>query len=374
MASISLITIGTELLKGRIVNTNATQVGELLLQKGYSLDRVLTIGDTTSAIRENLAKELLFSDIVLISGGLGPTKDDITKQTLAEFFETELVMHEPTLAFLKNRYQRRPHALTELTRMQAMVPANCKVIPNSMGTAPGMCFEVEKKLVISMPGVPYEMLTMLEAGVLPLIQAAFPAAMRLSRIVRLADIPESVAARRMEKIEESLPTEISISYLPRADGLWLEISVHVSEDRGAEGRKMLEDACKTIYSLFEDKAYTEGDLPLPAILGNLLREKKLTISVAESLTGGRLAASLVSVSGASDYFLGSVTAYANRIKTDLLNVPSDLIEQNGVVSAEVACAMARGVRDLLKADIGTIDYRACRSGWGNQASCVFRIC
>ena len=352
MSSISLITIGTELLKGRIVNTNAAKAGEILQANGYSLDRVVTIGDTSTAIRENLSKEIQMSDIVLISGGLGPTKDDITKQTLAAYFKTELKWHEPTLAFLEDRYRDRPGTLTELTRRQALVPASCKVIANTMGTAPGMCFALADKLIISMPGVPYEMLTMLELGVLPLIRESFPAGIRLNRVIRLADIPESVAAERMEKIEASLAPEISLAYLPRADGLWLELSVRVPENKRNEAEEALAEAHKSVYQLFKDKAYAMGDTPLPKILGDLLREKKLTIAVAESLTGGALAASIVSISGSSDYFLGSVTAYASRIKTELLKVPADLIDQKGVVSADVANEMASGVRDLLKADIG----------------------
>lgn len=353
MATLSLITIGDELLKGRTVNTNASHTGEMLRNNGYSLSRVVTISDQRKAIRSTLEEELLRSDVILISGGLGPTKDDITKFTLAEIFQSELVVHPPTLSFLEERYKRRNRQLTELTRRQAWVPAGCEVIHNSKGTAPGMLFRSGEKLIFSMPGVPFEMLHMLEYEIIPIIKATFPQDVFLHEIIRLANIPESVAAKRMESVEESLPPEVNVAYLPRHDGLWLELSIQMPQDKENEANKLLKSASELVADHLKDKVYARGGQPLAKEVADLFgKQPGLTLAVAESLTGGRIAAKIVEIPGASSFFKGSVTAYASSVKLEVLKVPQQVIDDHTVVSREVAEAMAEGVRKLLNADIG----------------------
>ena len=351
MSDVSLITIGNELLSGRIVNTNATAAANILRRFGYSLNRVVTISDNKEDILSTLRAELKLSDVVLISGGLGPTKDDITKKTLAEWFNSALVWDSPTLDFLKKRYADRPHALTELTKQQALVPEACIVIPNAKGTAPGMGFPSEGKYVFSMPGVPFEMIHMLEFGIMPVVEKAFSTHAFISKTIRVTDIPESVAAKRMETIEDELPPQLSISYLPREDGLWLEMSLRTPREEMQVAEQLLDEGESKIFKLFEDKVYAKGDLSLGQLLGEVCKEKKLSVAVVESLTGGTLAAKIVSISGSSSYFKGSVTAYAIPVKVNLIGVDQHIIDVEGVVSEAVAKAMANGVRNLLKSDI-----------------------
>lgn len=353
MATISLVTIGSELLKGRIVNTNASQIGHMLRQSGYSLERTVVIPDTRNAIRDTILYEMERHDIVLTSGGLGPTQDDITKQVLAELFDSEPVLHEPTLEHVKNIFEKRGRQVTPRNLQQAYVPSACEAIFNPKGTAPGMLFRKAGKMLLCMPGVPFEMLYMLEHEGLPRIKADFPLGYYAHKILRINFIPESDAADRIAAIEETLPRQVDIAYLPRIDGIWLELSVsrnYEAEKQAAQAD--LEIASNALFELFKDKFYTWGEDKLEVILSRSLTESGLSLAIAESMTGGQIAATLVSVSGASAFFKGSVTAYAVEIKTSLLNVPMQAIEDNGVVSEQVALAMAEGVRKLFQADIG----------------------
>lgn len=350
MIRISFINIGNELLKGTIVNTNASNAGLILRKYGYRQHRVIMISDTREDIRESLEEELLHSDVVLISGGLGPTRDDITKYTLEEYFGGGWKMHQPTLDFIVDRFGKAGIQMNELTQSQARVPAVCEVMLNERGTAPGMIFEKEGKYVFSMPGVPYEMLFMLEDKVLPKIQEFFPAQPYHYHIFRLAGIPESDAARRMEHLEDEFPPSIQVAYLPRLDGLWLELSAQESQEE--ESLKILNEAIPKVRELFEDKIYVEGDLPIAAEVQELFLKKKLSLATAESITGGRIGARLVEISGSSRFFKGSVVAYDTEVKKSVLQVPAELIDAHGVVSEEVAIAMAEGARKLLGADIG----------------------
>ncbi|GAB4403582.1 MAG: competence/damage-inducible protein A [Bacteroidia bacterium] len=352
MPRISLITIGNELLKGRIVNTNATDIADLLRRHGYGLDRVLTVADTGEDIRQALVQEMALSDVVLTSGGLGPTRDDITKHTLAALFDSELVWDADTLAFLELRYRDTPQSLTELTRQQALVPARASVLPNPLGTAPGLCFSERGKLVFVMPGVPFEMLRMLEHEVLPRLASAYPSSRYFHQILRLIDIPESLVAVRMEDIENRKPEHIGISYLPREDGIWLEIGIHVPAGDGEAGMHELEGWVAQARQLFADTLYATGEQSPAQLLLVHLQQQGLRIAIAESMTGGRIAARLVEVAGASNSLTGAVTAYDVAVKTTLLGVDPGLIDEAGVVSQAVATEMAAGVRRLLGADIG----------------------
>lgn len=357
MATFSLITIGSELLKGRIINTNAARIGTLLRDRGFALDRTVVIPDTREAIENAVREEMGHHDVVLMCGGLGPTKDDITKATLSEMFGYALVLHPPSLEHLKMIFRQRQRLLTPRNQHQAMVPSGCEVLPNPKGTAPGMWFEEQGKVLVSMPGVPFEMLTMMEAEVLPRIEDRLQKGFFAHRILRLMHIPESHVADRMAALEDNLDPVIDIAYLPRIDGIWLELSINQEGGRTgsithSQAEALLNEAAQMVAARFEDKRYAYGEQPLPQMVGDLLQAKGLTLAVAESLTGGLLAATLVTVSGASHYFRGGITAYASEVKTQLLDVPEAVITREGVVSEAVALAMASGVRKRLQADIG----------------------
>jgi len=352
MPGISLITIGNELLRGRIVNTNATEAAKILRKYGFSLNRVVSISDTREAILHTVEQELADHEIVILSGGLGPTRDDITKHTLLEWSNSEWVWDKGTLEFLEKRYERRKRAFTELTRQQAKVPSACEVIHNPNGTAPGMMFRHKGRMLFSFPGVPFEMLYLLEHGAVPKIREAFPASFYKSGVIRVADIPESAVAERLDELEHDFPGGMSLAYLPRHDGLWLELSIQRPAEEEAIAQQILEEELAKMANIMQDKVYAKGDHPITEEMRRLFTQNNLTLGVAESLTGGNVSAKLVEVSGASNYYKGSVTAYAVSAKEKILGVPAELIEKYGVVSAEVAKEMAIGVRKLLQTDIG----------------------
>lgn len=351
LPTISYIAIGNELLKGRIVNTNAAKLAEMLRASGYTLSRTVVCADTGEAIEKAVTEELAAHDIVLMSGGLGPTVDDITKQTLARLFDMPLTEDPATLEHLKMLYARLNRELSPRNAAQALVPAGCEVITNWHGTAPGMLFRRDGKMLFSGPGVPVEVLQMAQHGWIPKIKESWPTGTYRSAIVRLFDVPESEAADRLAPIEPTYPAGIDISYLPRLDGLWLEFSIN-GDYTDEEASQKLDEVVAKVKAEFGHHVYAEGADSLEVLLGKALTERGLTIAVAESLTGGNVAAKIVSVSGASNYFRGSVTAYHAEVKRDVLGVPQALIDEHGVVSEAVAAAMAEGVRKLTGADIG----------------------
>lgn len=352
MTKISFIAIGNELLKGRVVNTNLAEVGKLLRGHGFELTRSLVIADTPESIEQAVRQELSTHEVVLVSGGLGPTRDDVTKHTLARIFGMKLVEHAESMAHLQARFAKRGIAVTDRNRQQAWVPQGCEVLPNAKGTAPGMLFRQQGHVLISMPGVPFELLHMVEHEVVPRLKAAFPPHYVAQRVLRLTQIPESHAADRMEGIEDTLPEGLSIAYLPRLDGLWLEISAHTSMAQRSWADEQLQAVTSAVQNTFGELVYAGGDASLEALIGSELQRQKRTLAIAESLTGGKVAAKIVSISGSSHYFRGSVTAYHPSIKGELLGVKESDMAAHSVVSAPVAAQMAEGVRRVLNADIG----------------------
>jgi len=352
MPRISFITIGGELLRGRIVNTNTTEVGKMLRAAGFDLGRNVSIPDDPATIQATLRQEWSTNEVILTSGGLGPTHDDLTKETLAAFFDTELVLHKPSLRSLEERFALRGKTVSERNRQQAMLPAACQVIPNPKGTAPGMLFEKEGKYLISMPGVPFELLHMVEHAVVPLLKSTFASQLFMHKTLRLRKVPESQAALRVESMQDQMAPEIEIAYLPRHDGLWLELGIRTPETESELALKKLQAATKLAEENFGDQVYAQGEDTLGQLLAKSLQEKKLTIAVAESMTGGLVAAKIVAVSGSSTYFEGSITAYHIHQKIHLLGIDKVLFDTHDVVSGEVAEAMAAGVREVLKTDLG----------------------
>ncbi len=361
MINICLINIGTELLNGRITNTNATEVGKMLQEAGFSLAQTIVIPDSVEAIRRTVEESWRCHDVILISGGLGPTKDDVTKHVLAEWWGGELVEHQPTVEFLYRRYEEHGREMNPLTRSQALVPEGAEVLHNPVGTAPGMSFSKDGKWLVSMPGVPFEMRTIIEGHVIPRLKDQHASEVFLTSVIRLSNVSESEIALEIEDLEEALPEGLSLAFLPRMDGLWLELRGVASKVEA----DYLQDKLHQHVTAFRDRlgtrVYADNDFPLPKLLGEALLKQEASIAVAESLTGGKLAARIVSVSGASRYFEGSVTAYSLEAKTQHLGVPEPLIREKGVVSKEVAMAMAEGVQKAF----GTT-YALSTTGWAES--------
>lgn len=345
MTSISLINIGTELLNGRIVNTNATEVGARLKAAGFGLSEILTIPDTRTAIQAAVTDGWSQHDVVLITGGLGPTRDDVTKQVLADWWGQPLEEHAPTLAFIRKRYAERGREMNPLTRAQALAPAGCEVIANPVGTAPGLSFAREGKWLVAMPGVPFELTTMLDEQILPRLLRDYDHEYHLTEVLRLRNVSESEIAMQLADLEDQFPPHLSLAYLPRHDGLWLELRATATEATHPQVKQELTQMAHAMAVRFPERLYARNDRPAPELLGEALLQRDETMAVAESLTGGGLAADIVSVSGASRYFLGSVTAYTIPMKLRLLGLSETLIREHGVVSQEVAAAMATAIRE-----------------------------
>jgi len=347
---ITYLAVGSELLKGRIVNTNLTNAGEMLRKYGYDLSRGVEIQDTREAIISAVETELQNADVVLMSGGLGPTSDDITKKTLAEIFGAQLVMHEPTLALLRGYFERRGKKISQRNEEQALVPDICEVLLNTKGTAPGMLFRKDGKILVSMPGVPFEMLYLLEYEVIPKIKDNFAKKYFQNHIFRLINIFESNLADKIRDIEEKFPDCLDISYLPRIDGIWLELTVRGEEQEAEKLKTILQENVELLRERLADFLYTEGKLSLEEEILQICKAKSVTLAVAESITGGTITSKLVKISGASSYLKGGITTYFTETKTQILGVSAETIEKEGVVSEEVALKMAEGVKNLFQTD------------------------
>lgn len=344
-----IISIGDELLIGQTVNTNAGWMGEQLALIGIRVKRVVTIGDQRDEIMQALGEAS--ADVVLITGGLGPTKDDITKDVLCRFFDTRLVRDPHVEARIVDMYARMgrdPRDILEMNRAQADIPASCTVVPNERGTASGMWFERDGRVYVSMPGVPYEMKAMMERGVLPGLQQRFRPPTIVHRTVLTTGLGESLLATRIADWEDSLAAErIKLAYLPSPGIVKLRLSTYADRDAVAAHHRVARKVAE-LYALIPDLIYGEGDDRLPSVVGRLLRERGQTLALAESCTGGFVSHLITSVPGSSAYYTGGVVSYANAVKMEELGIPSDMLELNGAVSQPVVEQMATGVKAALR--------------------------
>ncbi len=347
---IALLNIGSELLRGRTVNTNAAHMGETLLAAGYAVETTLVIHDEGPVIAAAIVGLMDDHDVVLVTGGLGPTKDDITKKVLLELFGGEMVCHEATLHRIEGFLRRMERPLLEHNRQQAFVPSSCEVLENEMGTAPGMAFVRGGRALISMPGVPFEMKWLLRERVIPWMRARFPVALQYSKVVRTAGIPESRMAEKMEAIEDELDPNIAIAYLPSFDGTKIELKLQGNAEDGAVMEAILTEAQAKVANLFANYVYSLEDKQPDQLLAEWLIANNQTFGTAESCTGGEIAAKLVKHSGISAVYKGSIVAYMPEVKVMMLGVDPAMIEGNGIVSEEVAKAMAMGARSVLGTD------------------------
>ena len=342
-----IITIGDEILIGQTIDTNSAWIGDFLESNGIQVVEISTISDKKEHIVSVLNNSLKHSDFIFITGGLGPTKDDITKQTLCEFFGDKLVLNQDVLNDIKAYFELRNRVVNDFTELQALVPSKCKVIRNRKGTAPGMWFEQDGKVVVSMPGVPYEMKSMMQL-VLHKLKENFSLLEIIHKTVYTRGIIESHLAELIVDWENDLPKEIKLAYLPSASCLMLRFTARGSDRAYIEA--LIDeniDGLKTIigpyFSKYQKRLNEE-------VVGQIMKDTNSTLSVAESCTGGNIAKMLTSVSGSSSYFKGSVVAYSKAIKEDILGVKAETISKYGVVSEEVVREMAQCSQKLFSSD------------------------
>lgn len=345
---VELIAIGDELLIGQVVNTNAAWIGEELQKNGFFLQRVVTIGDNESEILEAVENASKHASIVLMTGGLGPTNDDLTKPALCRYFGTKTVLNQEALEVIRTLFEKRGMELTPRNREQAMLPELSDYIPNTTGTAPGMWFEKNGVIYISMPGVPFEMQNMLTNEVLPRLKQRFETINYIKKTVLVTGIGESFLADKIQAWENALPDFLSLAYLPQYGMVRLRLSGwHANMDFLNE---TIEKEIDTLMPLIMPYFFGIEDDKLEEIVLKLLKERKQTLATAESCTGGNIAHMLTAIPGSSAVFNGSIVAYANSIKTSVLGVESELIEKHGAVSQEVVESMARKARHVLQTD------------------------
>ena len=346
---IEIITIGDEILIGQIVDTNSAWMAVELNKAGFQLAQITSVHDEADHIKKALDEALLRADVVLMTGGLGPTKDDITKQTLCEYFGTKLVFNQEVLENIQQIYHTRQSVMNELTKSQAMVPEKCTVIQNRAGSAPITWFEKEGKVIVSMPGVPLEMKTVMSEEIIPRLQKHFKTPAIIHKTVQVYGIPESQLALRLTEWENSLPEYLHLAYLPNFGIVKLRIS------GAGQDKYKLEEAInqqiETLKSILGESIFAYEDKPVEKIIYEKLKISGLTVSTAESCTGGNIAHRLTLIPGISDCFKGSVVAYYNELKINALGVSARDIEQYGAVSSQVATQMAEGARKVMQTDL-----------------------
>jgi nicotinamide-nucleotide amidase len=348
MNSLEIITIGDEILIGQTVDTNSAWMGNELNLIGIRINRITSVSDNKDEIISSLNEALSRVEVVLMTGGLGPTSDDITKDTLAGYFGGKLVMDNGVLEAVTERLRRRNLQMNENNRRQAMVPDNCRVLQNLTGTAPGMLFEKSGKIVVSMPGVPHEMKHIMKEHVLPLLADRLSGGVIVHKNIMTYGVAEAMLAERLVIFEMELPAEIKLAYLPAYGVIKLRLTAAGSDEKKI--RKTVREQVEKLYGIIPDVIYGEDEVMLEEVVGKLLNDNNLTLSTAESCTGGKIASLITSVPGSSGWFTGSVVAYNNSIKTGVLGVSNETLRLYGAVSAETAGEMARGVRRLMGTD------------------------
>lgn len=353
MIKVSILTIGDEICIGQIINTNASWIAQRCIELGCSVVTHSTVGDEKIAIISELGRLLNLSDIVLVTGGLGPTSDDLTKPALLEYFEDELVFREEVFEWIKDFFaQRGITEISERNKNLAYLPSKCKPLRNRLGTAPGMLFFEEGKILASMPGVPDEMKYLMNEYVIPLIkdkiQIEHPELV-VYKTIQTCGIPESVLADKLLGIED-IYSDVSIAYLPSNMGVRIRLGAFGFSSIEAESK--IQPVMDFIYSKVSEYILGVGEVSLSEAVGNLLKEQNKTVAVAESCTGGMLGSIFTDTPGSSEYFMGGVIAYSNNAKIKILGVDPETIEKYGAVSKETATQMARGVRKLFSTDFG----------------------
>ena len=363
MTRIAILNIGTELLRGRTVNTNAATMGKMLRAAGFTVETTLVIHDTEDVIKDSIKALMAAHDAVLVTGGLGPTKDDITKRVLLEMFGGEMVCHAPTLARIAGFLSRHGRKMLDHNRRQADVPSSSIALDNEMGTSPGMAFVQGEKLLFSIPGVPFEMRHLMKTQLIPMLKKQFPPRFLLTQVVRTAGVPESRIAEKMESIEPEISPDIEIAYLPSTDGTKIELKLQGEEADAEKLQADLDQTRELVVALFSKYVYSLEDKRPDRLLAEYLLREGLTIATAESCTGGGIAGRLVRNSGISAALKGGVVAYMREVKENMLGVAAETIDEKGIVSEGVAREMAEGARKALGSDIAL-----SITGWAEAAA------
>ena len=359
------ISIGDELLIGQVINTNAAWLGEHLSEAGFQLDSTLTIGDSEKAIL-NAFNACMDADLVLVTGGLGPTADDITKPTVCKFFDTELEFCQAAYDSVVSLFKRRGFQMSERNRSQAMLPRS--YIPNTYGTAPCMWLEKNGVAFVFMPGVPFEMKGIFMDELLPRIKERFHAVPYEKRVIMTTGIGESFLADKIKDWEEALPDYLSLAYLPQHGMVRLRLSGR--HENGQLLHDVLDREAAKLMGLIPEYVFAMQDQPIERTVFELLINKGMTFASAESCTGGNIAHVITLIPGSSEVFRGTAVTYATPTKTKVLGVPAEIIEKYTVVSQQVVEGMAKGVRDLMEADFGVATTGVAGPGGGTEETPV----
>jgi len=362
-----IISIGNELLIGDTVNTNASWLGKFLTDQGIEVIRIHTISDDLGLVKNTIGESLAEADLVITTGGLGPTHDDVTKKAVQDLFGAEMTIHKPTLGFIKKIFEKRNIPFSKSNYEQAEVPGNAEVLFNQQGTAPGLWFEENESLLAVLPGVPYEMKELATHKIkAKLDKLTGGNEQRFSRYILTAGVGESTLSDNViGNLDSFLNDNLAVAYLPSPQGTRIRISGYGhSEEEVNEHMKPVVDH---IYERASELIVGEGkEFTLSEALGNILRERGLTLAVAESCTGGYVADSITNIAGSSDYFMGGMVTYSNRAKMDLLEVPDDVLKKSGAVSKPVALKMARSAASKFGADIGISTTGIAGPGGGTE--------
>lgn len=351
----TIVTIGDEILIGQILDTNSRYISQTLNRIGVVVAERTSIGDSAEQIVATLDRALAQSDVVIITGGLGPTKDDITKHTLARYFNSELIYNEQVGSFVEQLLSRRGIAFTELNRGQAMVPECCTVLHNGHGTAPGMWFERDGKVVISLPGVPFEMRHLIDDSVVPMLQERFELKAIVHRTMITSGIPESLLAERIAQWEDNLPQVLHLAYLPAPNIVRLRLSAYEVEEQSA--KELIDCEFDKLREIIPEAIVGFENATVEELVHRWMIENGKTLSVAESCTGGAIASKFTAMAGASAYFHAGVVSYSNEAKRDILGVDMEDIIRYGAVSETVAIQMAEGAKRA-----GGSDYAISTTG------------
>ncbi len=350
MIRAEIITIGDEILYGQITDTNTQWISAELDKIGIRTVRKSSVGDTEEAILQIFNEASQRADLVIVTGGLGPTKDDITKKTFCKYFGSSLEIHPQALIDLKAFFKKRGREVTGLNKGQAELPTNATYIENTMGTAPGMWFEHEGVVYISMPGVPYEMKGLMTLSLLPKIQEHFKTPVIFHKVIRTVGIGESLLAEMIDEWEDALPSHIKLAYLPSMGSVKLRLTGFGDNIDTLE--QEVEAEFQKVLPIIQEFVYGFGNDELEEVVGRLLKEKGLTVSVAESCTGGYLGHQFTKVAGSSAYFMGGILSYSNEVKINQLGVKAETLAKFGAVSEETVIEMSENIRKLCNTSFG----------------------
>lgn len=345
-----IITIGDEILFGHIIDTNTQWLGLELTAIGIRPKKKTSVADVKSDITDALSLAHQRADLIVITGGLGPTKDDVTKEALCEYFETNLQVHPEALRFVTAFFEKRGRPMIESNIKQAWLPEKADYIENRWGTAPAMWFEKEGRVYISLPGVPFEMKNLMKNVVLEKIKTYFSPQVIIHKAIRTVGIGESFLAERIASWEDSLPSNVKLAYLPSLSGVKIRLTATGASSNELE--LLLDRQIKDVFPTIREFVYGFDDDELEEVLGQFLTDEEESIAVAESCTGGNVAARFTRFPGSASYFLGGVVSYSNEMKMNVLKVKSETLESFGAVSEQTAIEMAEGVRKLAGSTYG----------------------